>query len=108
MVSLDSQILEKVDEIRKHLSNIARCSPSLIIEEGKLFIRVPFAIPVKGMAEALLEERQKIFDELLRVVSIDYLLSGRASRIIIEIEEERKDIGELLIEFSPIHRILKT
>ena len=88
--------LSALDKIRKKLLKITRSSPWLIVEEEKLTVVIGFKIPT-GKEDPLSVERYRIFEELLRVVSTDYLFSGGQKRIIIEKE---RDIGRLLIEFS--------
>jgi tetrahydromethanopterin S-methyltransferase subunit G len=103
MVKLDSMELECINKVREQLLKLTNSPPSVIIEEDGLTIEAYFRVPTKETPEALVVERQKRFEELLRAISFDYLFSGIAQRITIEV---KRDIGLLLIEFRPIHKIV--
>jgi hypothetical protein len=105
MAKIDPMVLEAINKIGERLSKLTGSSPSLIIEEEGLTIEAYFKVPTKETGEELSAETRRKFEELLRVVSIDYLFSGKARRITIETE---RDTGKLLIEFHPIHKIIET
>lgn len=99
-VKLDPYTLKGIFNATRELEDLTDQSSSLIVDEEAITIVQSFNIPMKERSV----ERQKKFEKLVREVSLRYLFSGKASRIIIERD---KDHGRLLIEFRPPTNIFK-
>lgn len=99
-VKLDYYILKGISDIIKELEGIAGVPSSVLVDKDRITIEQGFRPPTKEVSGDLSAERQEKFEKLVREVSLRYLFTSKASRIIIE-----KD--RVLIEFRPAHNIYK-
>ncbi|MBS7636743.1 hypothetical protein KEJ37_05350 [Candidatus Bathyarchaeota archaeon] len=98
-VRLDYYLLKGISDIIKELEAITGVPSSVLVDRDRITIEQGFRPPTEVSGE-LSAERQEKFEKLVREISLRYLFTSKASRLIIE-----KD--KLLIEFCPLTNIYK-